>query len=257
HLLSDLKRDDFPSYRAYLFPNLFQLTPERVDLIREKVMRDGAVAIFGPGTGIIHEGNRSAAGVSDLLGIPMELVEKEVARRVLVHAGAHPALEGVRQPIVYGDSYIYGPILQPAFDLSGSDAIELGKAVTYFHGNTAGLVLREWGRGTRGRDPDSPRGMGDCAVVFSMATPIPAAVLRSLALYGGVVPWSDLGDVVAANERMVAVHSMRGGKRTIRLPDQATARNALTGEVIGEDTDRLTVTLDAPATLIILLEPSE
>ena len=34
YLLSDLERDDFPRYRAYLLPNLFRLTPHRISLIR-------------------------------------------------------------------------------------------------------------------------------------------------------------------------------------------------------------------------------
>ncbi|MGB2824600.1 MAG: hypothetical protein WBF17_26735, partial [Phycisphaerae bacterium] len=147
YLLSDLKRDDFPRFRAYLLPNLFAVTEERIALIRRKLMRDGSVVIFGPGTGISNGRKLGAETASKLLGFPLELVGKESARRVLVCGGVHPALADVRGSVVYGDSYVYGPILQPARDLGESGAVELGKVSAWWQCNRAGLVLKRFGRG--------------------------------------------------------------------------------------------------------------
>ena len=176
-------------------------------------MRDGSVVIFGPGTGITDGRKLSAQPSSDLLGIPLELVDKSASRSVLVHAGTHDALADLRGPMVYGDSYAYGPVLQPMPDLKG--AIELGKASIFFNSNRSGLVLREFGHSAKGRGPT------DCAAVFSVACPLPAELLRSLALYAGCNPWGDLGDVVAASGSMLAVHTVRPGMRRIHLPSRA------------------------------------
>ena len=253
YLLSDVARDNFPKFRAYLFPNLFRLTPERAALIRDKLMRDGRMLIFGPGTGISDGRTLSAQAASDLLGFPLELVDRSSARRVLVYGGSHPALSAVDAPVTYGDSYPYGPILQPAGNLAHSGAVELGKVSAWWQSNVAGLVLKEFGRGAAGNGKAGPRGKRDYAVAFSMATPLPAAVLRSLALYAGCNPWSDLGDVVAADGRMVAVHSVRGGVRHVRLPRPASVTDAVTGKLASRRCTRFKTTLSSPDTRVFLL----
>lgn len=255
YLLSDLEREHVPAYRTYLFPNLFRLTPARLALLRRKVLRDGQLAIFGPGTGISDDQVLSAAPASELLGFPLELVSKEVARRVLVYGGAHPALAGVREPLTYGDSYAYGPLLQPAADLRPSGAVELGKASAWWQCNRAGLVLKEHGRGAAGNGVVGPRGAGDYAVVWSMATPLPAALLRSLALYAGCNPWSDLGDVVAASGNLLAVHSVRPGPRRLHLPAPALVHDAVSGEHLPVPGTTLDITLHSPDTRVFTLDP--
>ena len=257
YLLSDLERDDFPIFRAYLLPNCFRLSDRKAclagrqaGLIRTKLMRNGSVVIFGPGTGICN-GTEAA---SELLGFPLELVSKESARRVFAYGGSHPALADMRGPVTFGDSYVYGPILEPAADLAGSGAVELGKASTWWCSNRAGLVLNEFGRGVAANGSKGERGPGDCAVVFSMAVPLPAQLLRSLAIYGGCNPWSDLGDVVAASGNMVAVHSIRPGTRTIRLPAPQRVTDAVTGEIVCPKADRFTAELRSPDTRVFLLD---
>ncbi len=254
YLLSDVARGDFPRFRCYLLPNLFRLTPERSRLIRRKLMRDGSVVIFGPGTGVVEAERLAPGALNDLLGIPFEKVRRESARRVLVHGGAHPAMREVRGSAVYGDSYVYGPILQPPRDLAPCGAVELGKASLWWQCNRAGLVLKEFGRGAAGHGKPGPRGAGDCAVVFSMAVPIPAPVLRSLALYGGCCPWSDCGDVVAASGTMLAVHSMRPGPRVLHLPGPMTVTDAVGGQVVCRGKSSFPVTLRAPDTRVFLLK---
>jgi hypothetical protein len=254
HLLSDVERKDFPVFRAYLLPNLFRLTPARLRLIRRKLLANGSVVICGPGTGLQDGKTRSAKPASNLLGIPMELVEKESARRVRVYGGAHPALAGVPAGEVYGDSHPYGPILQPAERVVGSGAVELGKVSAWWTCNRAGLVLKEFGRGAAGNGRRGPRGPGDGAIVFSMAAPISGAVLRGLALYGGCVPWSDAGDVVAASDTLVAVHGVRPGPRTIRLPRPARVTDAVSGKLVSRRCARFEIRLKAPDTRVFLLD---
>lgn len=256
HLLSDLKRDDFPKFRAYLFPDLFKLTPEKMALIRAKVLSKGSIAIFGPGTGVasvkeLTDKTIAAQEVSEFLGINLELVPKTSARRVLVNAGTHPALSDIAGPVVYGDSYAYGPILTPPVDVQ-EGIVELGRGSIYWSLNTAGLVMREFGNGA---GSSATRGEGDYAVVFSAAMPIPASVLRSLALYAGCNAWSDLGDVVHASGRMVSVHSARPGARTLQLPEPAFVTDLERGEKTTLPVREINLELQGPGTRMYLLEP--
>ncbi len=254
YLLSDLERDDFPVFRAYLLPDLFRLTPGRMRLIRNKLMRNGSVVICGPGTGMFEGQTRSAQPASGLFGIPMELDEKQVARRVLAHAGVHPALAALPCSEVYGDSYVYGPILQPPLVIEDPSVIELGKFSAWWGCNRAGLIIREFGAGAAGRGAPAPRGAGDCAVIFSMAAPVSAGVLRSLAIYGGCAPWSEAGDVVAADGRMVAIHGTRPGPRKIVLPEPMTVTDAVSGRVVARSARQFQANLASPDTAVFLLD---
>jgi hypothetical protein len=70
HLLEDLARDDFPRcHKVFLFPNLFRASPERLDLLRRKVFRNGNLAIFGPASGISDGKRLSAESATELTGI--------------------------------------------------------------------------------------------------------------------------------------------------------------------------------------------
>ena len=173
---------------------------------------------------------------------------------MIVHAGAHPAVGGVHAPEVYGDSYVYGPLLQPTADLAAHGVIELGKVSAWWGSNRSGLVLREFGRGASGNGRAGPRGEGDCTVVFSMAAPVPASVLRSLALYAGCNAWSDLGDVVAADGGMLAVHSVRPGERVLRLPKAMTVTDAVTGRTVAQGVSSFKTILKSPDTRVFLLD---
>lgn len=256
YLLSDLEREDMPRYKAYLFPNLLKLNEQRIELIREKVLRDGQLAIFGPATGITDGQTLTAEPASELLGMKLNLVKKKLARRVMVHAGAHPAVEHVPAPLAYGDSYPYGPLLVPPLELP--DGVEeLGKGNFYWRNNSAGLVLRETGQGAAGNGTPGARDADDAAVVFSAAAPIPASVLRSLALYAGVNPWSELGDVVHTDGRLLSVHSVRPGERTITLPQRSNVSDYETGEPIARDAREFEITLDSPGIELMEITPSE
>jgi len=83
---------------------------------------------------------------------------------------------------------------------------------------------------------------------------MPAELLRSLAIYGGCNPWSDLGDVVAANGNMVAIHSVRPGGRTIHLPSSARAVDAVTGKAIGRKAKSFRSEMKSPDTRVFLFE---
>jgi hypothetical protein len=252
YLLTDLERDDFPVFRAYLLPNLFRLDPERLELIRARLMRNGSVVIFGPATGVSDGHHLSAEPAQALFGMPMELVEREVARRVMVRPA--PELPGLAAAMTYGDSHVYGPILQPVVNALPDSVIELGRCSSWYGYNGPGLCLRSCGHGASGNGLAGVRAAGDCALVFSMAVPLPAAVLRALAILGGCNPWSALGDVVAADAHMVAVHSAAGGPRQIRLPEAMRVVDAVSGVELDSACRTVDIALESPDTRILLTD---
>lgn len=256
YLLSDLEKANFPAYRCYLFPNLFKVNDEVIALLKQKVLRDGRLAIFGPGTGVTDGNALSAAGAEKLLGIPMKLHAQSSSRRVRLNRGAHPAVTDAQLPPLFGDSFDYGPILapdRPGLDAAG--AVVLGESVTAFGINAPGLVLREAGAGAAGNGKAGDRGAGDYATVFTMAVPLPAALLRSLARYAGCNVWCDRDAVVSASDTMVSLHSNEPGPFTVTLPRRArNLYDAATGKVHAQDVLQWRQSLSPPATRTYLFD---
>lgn len=256
YLLSDLQKKNFPRYRCYLFPNLFKVDRKTINLLKRKVLRDGSIAIFGPGTGITDGETVSAKQAEALLGIPMKLYPWKSQRTIRIRNRNHPALRAKGMPALFRESYAYGPILAPDPDrLAGSGAVVLGDAVFSFYVNAAGLVLKDFGRGASGNGKKGPRGEGDYAVVFCGAVPLPPELLRGLARYGGCNVWCDDDVVISASDSLLSIHSTEPGPYTLSLPGKfSKVTDALTGKLVAQNADSIEVKLSPPETRVFLLD---
>ncbi len=262
HLFEDLARDTFPiCHKLFLFPNLFRLTPERMALIRAKVFRDGNVAIFGPATGITDGTRRRADLASELLGIPLNLVLQESPRRVTVDRFDHPLTANLPRRLDYGDSYVYGPLLAPACDAFPDgppphpDVRRLGGIQWPAALDGPGLVVRSFGKGAGGNGQPGPRGASDYEVIFSAAVPLPAELLRAIASYSGTHVYSDADDdLIMADSCTLAIHSMRAGTRTFRLPQLSAVWDLIDNRQLSPQTDTITLNIEPPQTRLFHLD---
>lgn len=233
YLLSDLQHPRMPDYRCYLFPNLFHVDDRTLNLIRAKVFRDGRMAVFGPGTGMFCKGVRSAEGVSQLLGIEMELHAHSSPRRVILE-GNHDVVRRLPPGTIYGDSLPYGPIVVPARNAVESAGAEtLGWAVTSFQLNRPGLIVKRH---------------ADYAAAWSVAMPLPAELLRELSRLGGCHVWCETNDVLLASETVVALHATTAGKRVVRFPSPRPAWDAVRREQLGRRLSKICVDVRPPET---------
>lgn len=256
-LLSDMRKDTFPRYHTYFFPNLFKVDDAVLELLRARVLRDGNLAIFGPATGITDGHHLGAGGANALLGIPLELQFRNPMRNVIVHdVAGHPLTRELPASLTYGDSLTYGPLLVPA----GECAVEQGGGVPLGHANICwalnrtGLFLKEFGRGTAGNGTDGGRDAGDYGVLWSIAMPLPASLLRAAARYAGSHIWCEEDDVIYASDSLVALHSVKSGLRTIKLPRACTVTDAISNTLVGQGMTEIPLTINAPETVIFTLE---
>jgi len=244
YLFSDLERENMPDYRCYLFPNLFRLDEDRLRLLNRKVLRDGRMAIFGPATGISDGSVLSAEWATRVLGVEMELVRNHAPRRVIVQ-GEHPIAGRLPASMVYGDSQHYGPILVPAEGaLEAAGAAMLGMAAAFWLVNRPGLFLRDV-RNEDGRE---------YSLAWSIAAPLPAKLLRELARHCGCNVWCEEDDVVLASDTIAAIHSVKSGPRTLKLPSPRPVWDLLTGESLGAELSEIAIEIDAPETRLFYFE---
>lgn len=257
HLLSDLARENFPPYRCFIFPDLFKVGQEELAVLRNKVFRNGNVAIFGPGTGITDGQTLTAQGASEVLGIPMELVDRQCRRRTILQDHGHFISRNL-DTATFGDSHAFGPLLVPAsrrFGDSLPGAVQLGSTYFYYTIDRPGLFVVDHGKGGRGNDVSAEYGAGDYAVVFSAAVPLPPELIRECARYAGCNIWSEKNMAVYASGESVAFHTVKSGKHTVTLPYSCDVLDMAGGAVLYTNATSFTVDVKAPATRSFRLVP--
>ena len=255
-LLSDLKQKNIPAYKTWLFPNLFNITPAVKKLLTQKVLHSGNVAIFGPATGITDGTYLNAKGATDILGVEMECLPRTSVRHVIVQDGGHPITSELPANEIFGDSMGYGPTLLPKYEaVEAAGGHALGHANTIWFQNRPGLFVKDFGKGARGSKIKGDRGKKDYSVVFSVALPLPANLLRSCARYAGSHIWCESDDVIYASDSMVCIHTSKQGAREIALPRTCKVVDAVTGKQVGtKKIKKISVKLKSPDTRIFILE---
>ena len=253
-LFSDLEKD-IPSYHTWLFPDMFIVNDDRLALLREKVLRDGNLAIFGPSTGISDGRHLSPDGASQLLGVPFDMFPRTTVRHVIVQDHGHPISRELPASFTYGDSLPYGPTLTPGDRaVENNGGVPLGHATLCWFLHRTGLFLKEFGNGALGNGTDVVRGPDDYGVLWSCAMPLPSNLLRAACRYAGSHIWCEEDDVIYASDSLVSLHSVKSGPRTVYLPRPCALRDAMTWEIVGENLTEVTVDVDPPMTKIWVME---
>lgn len=249
YLFEDLKLDNFPRHRVYYFPNLFRVTEEKLAILREKVLRDGAVVVWGPGSGISDGERIGIESAQKLTGFSFEMVKVNSPRRFLLTNAAHPVTRGLPEDTIVGSPLSYGPLLFP------TDGDILADSWSKGGHRYIGMAVKEYGKGAARNPKDiASRGAGDYASVFVTAVPLPASLWRNIARYAGAHVYSETNDVLMADKSVVALHSAYSGKKSIALPGSFRVYDVVTGKLVSKKTDRISFDLDAPDTRVFRLE---
>ena len=186
----------------------------------------------------------AAGPATELTGIPLEFVQRESPRWVTLDRFDHPITRNLPR-LDYGDSYAYGPILMPKPD----PAVTRLGGIQWPHAlDGAGLVIREFGRGAAGNGQPGPRGAGDYATIFTCAVPLPDPLLREIARYSGTHIYGESDDLVFADSCSLTVHSVRPGRRVIRLPKPGPVWDLIANKKLGDHLDKIAFTVRPPQT---------
>ena len=249
YLFEDLELDNFPRHRVYYFPNLFRVDDQRLELLRKKVFRDGAVVIWGPGSGISDGVTIGAESAKKLTGFDFTMLPANAPRRILISNFDHPVTRGLGADLVIGGPLPYGPILMP------KNCTELGLAWAKGGNNFIGLGLKEFGQGAA-RSPAgiAARGEGDYSAIFTTAVNLPADLWRNIARYAGAHVYCESNDVILADNSVVAIHSLKSERKRISLPGKFTVTDVITGKRFSKGASEIVFDLKGPDTRVFLLE---
>jgi hypothetical protein len=220
----------------------------KLALLRQRVLRDGNVVVWGPGSGLSDGTSIGTASVERLTGFACTLIPVNFSHRAMVSNFEHRITRGLRADTIFGGLLPYGPLVFP------TDGTQLANAWTKEHLNRVGLTVKEFGKGARGAAGEAPLGASDYAAVFTTAVPLPADLWRNLARYGGAHVYTDSNDILLADRTIVALHSLKSETKTIRLPGRFRIVDVVTGKKIARRADSIEFALQAPDTRVFRLE---
>ena len=198
HILDDFLEGKLRPFKLYVFLNAYQLDDGRRARLKAELRRDNRVAVWVYAGGPLNR-DFSLKNMTDLTGFTFSMTTTPWGPFMHVTDFEHPITRDVPQDLFWGTDLN----LSPTFFVQDPDARVLGNVVHAKGRCAEGLAVKEF---------------PDWRSVFVSVPNIPAPVLRGLARYAGVHLYNEDGDVLYACRELLAVHTLRGGRRTFRLP---------------------------------------
>ena len=216
---NDMSNPDMPSYKMYVFMNTLVLTAEEREVIKAKLKKDNAVAVWIYGSGVVDpelpENRFSAEHITDLTGIEMTEVYDKLDAVFRWNGEEHEISKDFGKRDLYGefdrrrlmmlpmgdydprsrwDTYLY-----PLFHSVDPEA----KNLAYFL--------------TTGYPAVTVKDCDGYTSVFYGSKCIKSETVRALAKFAGCHIYSDSDDVLYANNNFVTFHSSSDGKKKVKF----------------------------------------
>jgi hypothetical protein len=214
-LLSDLLDGRAKDYKLYFLMNTFHFSQAERARIKSLLRRDGKVALWMYAPGFVDE-DLSVDHCHDLTGIRLRMTERQWGASIYISKFDHPITRQLPTSTFWGTEMRLGPL----FTVDDPDAVTLGTVVINQGRCEPGFVVQE---------------REDWASVYSAAPNIPPGVLKELARYANVHIYCESEDVLYADRAYVALHTVRGGVKTIRLPHRADVWEVYSNRQVGRD----------------------
>lgn len=224
YLLDDLKDLNLSQYRMVVFLNAFVLSKDQRKLIADRCMSENRCLVWLYAPGLIED-NLSVENISSLLGMnfkmdtthPASTITLKLSEKMITYEGAAVS------PFIY--------VSQGADAACGSTP-------------DGHIVVAE-------------KAGKNCQNLFVAMPPMPWEALQYYARKAGVHLYNEDGVVIFANEHYLAVSVAMSGKRTIRLPREASLKELLVLDNNECFENNTTFEIDIPANTCRIFQMSE
>ena len=221
----DMANPKMRDYKIYIFLNQWALDDSLATIIKGKLARNNALAVWQYAPGYIRNGKFDVNAMHDLTGI------KFTERRDNNNFAANK-VKFAESPLVSGVSYDEPYKLYPAFSADAEGGTE--------------ILATLFGMNTMARKGKS----------FWSLFPLTVPLVRNLCAAEGVHIYSDDGNTLVVNESYLMVHTLKDGPFTVRLPSPRNITECISGKSSGT-TDIIQDNLKAGTTAIYKLGESK
>jgi hypothetical protein len=228
-LLSDLGDEQLKDYKLYLFANAFAVDAHQRRVIRAKLARNQATAIWIYAPGVI-DGTFDPALSQQLTGISLAIGDSRQDQPIQVRLTS--ALAEAAGLLTYGPHELF----HPRFHVSQPDVMVLGTDPT--NGKVNMAMREEVGFHS----------------IYAAAPCLPASLVRYFAAKAGVHIYTQGDDAFYANHSYLCLNANGAGVRELTLPRACRVRDLRTGKVLAEHSALVTVELQDKQTLLLGLE---
>ena len=238
---NDMGKANMPSYKLYVFMNVYVLTEEERRVIREKIKKDGAVALWLYAPGVIDpdaDEKTSLGFMEELTGMKMEMINERFDTVFRWNGEEHPISRGFDKRALYGkfdrirlmmltaqhdplsryDTYAY-PFYYPV----DKDAKVLARLLTTGY---PAVTVKE---------------TGDYTSILYCSKCLKSEVLRAIARFAGCHIYCDSDDVLYASRNYVTLHSSASGKKTVRFKEPVSPYEVYEKKFYGHNITELEV----------------
>ena len=247
YVLDDLEKGLVPEHKVNIMLSATQITPSERKAIEERLCKNGNVILWIFTAGLSDGETTDVANLSALTGMQMQLVSSPDGQRkqlgtVEVSDYDHWLTAGLAD-VSYGA--IEYNTLAPVIAVNDPTARVLGYHTTQngWAENAAGLAVKEMNENGR-----------QWVSIYSAVPCFPQALLRNILTHLGCHVYDETAsDVVYADNNYVAVHSLFGGDKTIRLPQRSTVYDVVTGKIVAQNVTEFTIRCEKSETRLFRL----
>ena len=233
-LLSDLLEGRARDYKLYLFVNAFHFSDQNRERLKSLLRRDGKVAVWQWAPGFASDDALSVEHCHDLTGIRLRMTPRQWSANIFISNFEHDLTRNLPTSSFWGTDMRLGPL----FTVDDAEVTTLGTVVINQGRCEPGYVVKQ---------------EADWASIYMAAPNPPPGVLRELARYAGVHLFSESEDVLYADRNHVAIHTVRGGVKTIRLPWRSDVWEMYSNRQVGRDCTAFEDRMEAGATHLYFL----
>ena len=221
-LLDDVLAGRAKEYKMYFMMNTFHFSDDDRKLIQERLYRDNKLVLWLWAPGFLSDEEMNVEFCRELTGMPLRQYDRQWSPNIYLSDFEHPVTQNLPTSTFWGTDMRMGPL----FTVQKDPAVrELGTVVIQQGRCECGFALRQ---------------EKDYTIAYSSTPDIPAGILRELARFAGAHVFTEEEDVFYANAHYVMLHTVRGGDKTIRLPQKTNVWDAFTGRKVAENTDVFT-----------------
>ena len=225
YLLSDLAhRENFPEAKLYVFMNAWDIRPEVRSAIKTRLQRDNKVLFWLYCAGLFEAGRDALERVREVTGIALKPQP--------FHSRTGTTLLNLRNPVctaLPAQKVGEGGALEPSYFAIPEEATVLGE---YTHSGLPSFVVRTF-------EGDES---GAWTSVFLGEPIVSPALFRALGQMAGAHVWNFDDDVVHIRQPFLTVHCTGAGQRTVTLPNNWAAYDAVAGSWATVESNRIKFT---------------